>query len=51
MTPKVLYEKRGEVAYITINRPEVITPSTLNPTSCCVTCGATSVTTRRFAWP
>ena len=23
MTPKVLYEKRREVAYITINRPEV----------------------------
>ena len=23
MTAKVLYEKRGEVAYITLNRPEV----------------------------
>jgi len=40
MTAKVLYDKRGEVAYITLNRSEVKTPSTSNPMSFSAISGA-----------
>jgi hypothetical protein len=49
MTAKVLYDKRGELAYVALNRQKSRTPSTSNPTSFCAISGATSVMTQSFA--
>lgn len=42
----VRYEKKGHVAYVTLNRPEVRNALRSYPTRSCVRAGATSASTR-----
>jgi hypothetical protein len=50
MSNKVLYEKKGEVAYITLNRPEVKTRSTLSFIIGCERSGRISAMIRLYVW-